>query len=95
MDIKDVHCKLQNYIYVLTCTCCYVQYVGESICPVHLRMNIHRRGKSGCEIAIDHFKNVCPGATFTILILEVLPGDGFANGKIDPAMLEFRLQRQD
>ena len=95
LNIEDVHCKLQNYIYVLTCTCCYVQYVGESICPVHLRMNIHRRGKSGCEIAIDHFKNVCPGATFTILILEVLPGNGYLNGKIDQAMLEFRLQRED
>ena len=58
-------------------------------------MNIHRRGKSGCEILIDHFKNVCPGATFTILILEVLPGDGYVNGKIDPAMLEYRLQRED
>ena len=95
VDIEDVHCKLQNYIYVLTCTSCLCQYVGESVCPVHLRMNIHRKGKSGCEIAIDHFKNVCPGATFTILILEVLPGNGYVNGKVDPAMLQYRLQRED
>ena len=54
-----------------------------------LRMNIHRKGKSGCEIAIDHFKNVCPDATFTILILERLPGDGYVNEKIDQKMLEY------
>ena len=27
VDVEDVHCKLQNYIYVLRCTCCSVQYV--------------------------------------------------------------------
>ena len=58
IDPTHLHCKMQNYIYALTCVCCGVQYVGESIVPVNLRMNIHRRGKSGCEIAIDHFKNV-------------------------------------
>ena len=95
MDIAHVHCKMQNYIYVLTCSSCCVQYVGESVVPLHLRMNIHRRGKTGCEIAIDHYRNVCPGATFSIQILESLPGNGYHNGVVDPAMLEYRLQRED
>ena len=88
VDIQNIHCKMQNYIYVLMCSSCCVQYVGESVIPLHRRMNIHRRGKSGCEIAIDHFKNVCPGATFTIQILESLPGNGYSNGSLDRAMLE-------
>jgi len=72
-----------------------VQYVGESVIPVNKRMNIHRKGKSGCEIAIDHYKNVCPGATFSVQILEKLPGNGYKNGKVDPAMLKYRLERED
>ena len=74
VDIRHVHCKLQNDIYVLCCSSCLVQYVGESIIPVHKRMNIHRTSKTGCEIAIDHFTNVCPGATFSVQIIEILPG---------------------
>ena len=61
---KSISCKLQNYIYLLTCMCCFVQYVGESVIPLHLRMNIHRKGKSGCEILINHFTKVCPNASF-------------------------------
>ena len=56
---------------------------------------IYRKSKTGCEIAIDHFKNVCPGATFSIQILEVLPGNGYKNGKMDLEMLRYRLIRED
>ena len=58
-NISEINCKLQNYIYLLTCTGCGIQYVGESITPVNLRMNVHRKGKSGCEISINHYRNVC------------------------------------
>ena len=97
IDIEPimVHCKIHNYIYLLSCSSCKIQYVGESVINVNLRMNIHRRGKSGCEICINHFKNVCPGSTFTIQILEKLPGNGYINGIVDPEMLEYRLQRED
>ena len=90
-----VHCKLQNYIYLLTCLCCYVQYVGESVIFVNLRMNIHRKGKSGCEVLIDHFSNVCPGSSFSIQILEKLPGNGYTNGVVDEKMRKFTLERED
>ena len=90
-----VHCKLQNYIYLLTCCCCYVQYVGESVIFVNLRMNIHRKGKSGCEVLIDHFSNVCPGSSFSIQILEKLPGNGYTNGVVDEQMRKYRLERED
>ena len=62
-------------------------------------MNIHRTGKSGCEIAINHFTNICPGAGFTIHILEKLEGNGYINGDtnegVDPDMLNKRLDRED
>ena len=74
---------------------CGVQYVGESIVPVNLRMNVHRKGKSGCEILIDHFSNVCHGSNFSIDILEKLPGNGYLNGSIDAEMRKYRLERED
>ena len=64
VDLKNVHCKMQNYVYLLTCLSCSVQYVGESVVSLNKRMNIHRKGKSGCEISIDHYKNVCPKGSF-------------------------------
>ena len=95
IDPSQVHCKLQNYVYLLTCMCCGVQYVGESVVPVNLRMNIHRKGKTGCEILIDHFTNVCSGSSFYITLLEKLPGDGYSNGVVDQKMREYRLERED
>ena len=62
-NIKKI-CKKQNYIYLLTCNGCGIQYVGESILPLHKRMNLHRTSKQGCDIFIHHFKEVCPGETF-------------------------------
>lgn len=95
VDPTRINCKLQNYIYLLTCLSCHVQYVGESCIPLHKRMNIHRTSKTGCEISIDHYTNVCPGATFSIQILEILPGTGYTNGKIDETMLRYRRERED
>ena len=95
IDLSSIRCKLRNYVYLLTCLSCGVQYVGESIVPVNLRMNVHRKGKSGCEILIDHFSNVCPGSNFSIDILEKLPGNGYTNGSIDAEMRKYRLERED
>ena len=58
-------------------------------------MNIHRKGKSGCEISIDHYKNVCPGATFSIQVIEVLEGNGYKNGALDLDMSKQRKERED
>ena len=50
---------------------------------------------TGCEIAINHFTNVCPGAKFSIRVLEKLPGNGYKNGKRDKEMYKYRLERED
>lgn len=92
---KVITCKLQNYVYLLTCKSCFVQYVGESVIPLHKRINIHRRGKSGCEVLINHFTHCCPNSSFFIQILEVLPGDGYKDGALDPEMSAFRKDRED
>ena len=88
-DIKpdEVYCRLQNYICLLTCTHCGIQYVGESITALNLRTNIHRRGKSGGEISIDYYRNVCKNKSFSIQITEKLPGNGYENGIKDNAII--------
>ena len=60
--------------------------------PLNLRVNIHRRGKSGCETYIDHYTNVCKNAIFSIQMIEKLPGNGYESETNDNTMLEHRLQ---
>ena len=86
--------NLKNYIYLLICKYCGIQYVGESITPVNLRINIRRKSKSGCEPSINYYKNVWKGASFSIHILEKL-GDGFINGPRDFSVQKLRMQSED
>ena len=37
-----VNCKIANIIYILECSVCDLQYVGESKQPFHKRLNGHR-----------------------------------------------------
>ena len=97
LDFKPnkVHWKLQKYIYILTCTHCGIEYVGESITPLNLRIDIHSRRQSEFEIFIDHYWVVCKNAAFSIQIIEKLLGNACENGIKDNAMLDYRLQRED
>ena len=72
-----------------------MQYDSESITLANLRMHIHRKGKSGCEHFVIHYKNVCKGASFAIHILEKLEGDGFINGQRDFSVQKLRLEREN
>ena len=76
-------------------THCGFQYVHESIIHLNLRMNSHKKRKSGCENSIDHYRNSCKNATFSIQIVKTLPGNAYKNGLKDNAMLEYRLQHED
>lgn len=72
-----------------------MQYVGGCFTPLNLRMNIHMRENSGCEVPIDHYKDVCKSATFSIKVIEKVLGNGYENRIKDNAMLEYRFQRED
>ena len=88
-------CHSQNLIYLLTCSSCNLQYVGETTQPLHKRINIHRTAKSGCEHMINHYKDVCAGAHFTIQILECFPGTGYVDGKPCSDARKIRLDREE
>lgn len=72
IDIKsnEVHCKLQDFIVLLTCAHFGIQYVVESITPLNPRMDIHIKGKSGREISIDHNRIACKSSILSILLIE-------------------------
>ena len=77
--ISKVNCKLRNYIYLLTCNDGRVQYVGESLAPLNKTMNIYRKEKPGCEILVNHCKNVCENASFTIQNVQKLTANAHKN----------------
>ena len=57
-------------------------------------MIIHRIGKSGCSFSIDHYSNVCKNVTFSIQVIERLPGNGYGNEIKDNVMMEYQLQSE-
>ena len=61
-----ITCHTQNVVYLLSCNQCNVQYASETALPLHKRINLHRRAKSGCENDIKYFKDVCIGASFPV-----------------------------
>ncbi len=76
---ENLNCHSQNIVYLCTCLCCNIQYVGETAIPIHKRFNIHRTGKAGCEHMIRHCKEACSGYQFKYNILEKLPGNGYSS----------------
>ena len=72
----DATCKTSNVVYLIECTKCSKQYVGETENPLHLRMNGHRsdyyRKLPDKPVAV-HFNTV--GHTFenlTVMVIEQL-----------------------
>ena len=91
-----ITCKSQNVVYLLACEGCNIQYNGETTIPLNKRMNIHRTSKKGCEHFIEHFSTVCSGHSFTIQVIEKLPGNGYDElGDVCGDMLASRLERED
>ena len=84
---------MRNYIYLLTCNSWGIKCVSESI--RNLRMNVHWKGRSGCEHSINHHKNVCKCASFSIHILEKLEEDGLIYCQWHFAVQKLHLRRED
>ena len=92
---EQITCHSQNLIYLLTCNKCNSQYVGQTCRPLHKRMNIHRTAKTGCEHMLHHFRVSCPGAGYSIMVIEVFEGSGYQNNKECPDSKKVRLDRED
>ena len=72
-----------NVIYLLTCSTCHLQYVGETVQGLNERFTGHRSGiknpaKYGsCRILSEHFNNgICSNSKYTVQLIEKLEGSG-------------------
>ena len=92
---ENLSCKSSNVVYLLSCSYCNLQYVGETSQPLHLRINQHRTSKVGCEKFIEHFKTTCP-KKFSVQIIVKLEGTGFYDhGQMDEEQLRKRINMED
>jgi len=68
---KNVDCTTKGVVYCITCTCCGLQYVGETKRSVHCRFSEHRYSiKKGHTILAKHFRKT--GHTVENMRLTVL-----------------------
>ena len=94
-----VDCNTSNFIYLITCNCCGIQYVGETGQNMKDRFQKHRtdikKGKKRTHL-VQHFnKGRCKNATYTIHIIENIEGTGqFADGKVNPDFIPARRSRE-
>ena len=74
----------------------YTIYAGEAANELHIRMNLHRRGKAGCPHITGHFNSCCKDKSYSIQIIEVLSSNGRdENGTVDENICRLRLGRGD
>ena len=101
-EVLSVDCNSANVIYLLTCCKCKLQYVGETVQLLRERIRHHVSSINhpdhdhNCRILRDHFsKGLCKNATFTVNIIEKLPGNGRDNdGNMDPAVTRIRKRKE-
>ena len=97
-----IDCHTANVIYLITCSRCQLQYVGETVQKINERINWHKscfrhpKKYSFCRILSDHFhKGICKNASFTVQIFEKLEGNGRTpRGALDPSMTSLRKQKE-
>ena len=93
-------CSSSNVIYLLSCTHCSLQYVGQTGRRLRNRVTEHRnnisKGNSSSPFLTKHFRSQpCLGAKFSISILEKLPGSGLtARNIVDSSKVAFRRERE-
>ena len=76
-----VNCKTKNVIYLLSCKCCGLQYVGKTSQHLHQRLSGHRQCVQGNNplhtYLYDHFRSHKGGfENCRIQVIEVIDNDG-------------------
>src|SRR3954466_7343942 len=76
-DSKTLDCTTRNVIYLITCTRCKMQYVGETQQQFSIRMSNHR-SNIGSQVALllsNHFNGPCKIEHFRAQPIEKGNGD--------------------
>ena len=99
---NNVSCTSSNIIYIITCSKCNLQYVGETVNSLSIRFYTHRScfmhpdKSQNCKILSEHFQSpLCKGSGYTVQVLEVLTGTGRdAHGNMDPSETKIRKDKE-
>ena len=78
-----VTCNSSYVIYLITCSNCFMQYVGETAQQLNIRFATHRASMSGkiksnsCKWLAEHFSTgICKNAKYSVQIIEKWQGNG-------------------
>ena len=74
--LKNINFYTSNIIHLMTCKNCGTQYVREIANKLHIRLNPHKKGKTGCSLVNEHFSLSCKGKSYSIQIIEILSRNG-------------------
>jgi len=99
---NNVSCNSSNVLYIITCSKCHLQYVGETVNSLSTRFYCHRSSfmhpekSQNCKILSDHFHSpLCKGSGYTVQVLEVLAGTGRdMYGNMDPSITKIRKHKE-
>ena len=99
---KVATCNTPNVIYLITCSKCHLQYVGETAQNLNVRFGKHRNCMKGsinstsCKRLSDHFsKGLCKDAGYTVQIIENWRGNGRTErNSIDLGIASLRRKRE-
>ena len=74
-DSKTLDCTTRNVIYLITCTRCKMQYVGETQQQFSIRMSNHRSniGSKASTLLYNHFNGLCTIEHFRAQPIETCP----------------------
>ena len=101
-DDDIVDCNTVNCVYLITCSVCNLQYVGETAQRLKDWCKTHRKGinspqkNNTCNILYGHFNSVlCKEARYTVQVIEILDGNGRdEKNNVDKEVTTLRRKRE-
>ena len=98
-----VNCSSRNVIYLVTCSTCKLQYVGQTVSKVNIRFATHRRCMAGvanaasCKRLSEHYSSgKCQGSDYSVHVIEKWQGDGRTPAEaVDWVLAKARRKKED
>ena len=98
-----ISCDTENVVYLLECSNCKIQYVGETCLPLQRRFSDHKSrirkhtSKKKETFLIRHFnEGTCSGANYTCRVLQTIDKPArHSNGKVNWTTTRYRKQKED
>ena len=96
-----LNCKSENLVYLIECSSCHIQYVGETGLQLRGRLSDHRsriykyNPTKQDTFLTNHFNHgSCKGKHLTCKILETIKYPAYKDGRQDPTTTGFRRKRE-